>query len=96
MDPLPPDIILTAIVISFAVGALMLIVCYRVYKDHETDNPERLPVDDDFTQEAAYAGAGAAREFGAEMAPGDHPPIHAPAPPARPRVRLERAREDQR
>src|SRR5262245_55264854 len=31
MDPLPPDIILTAIVISFAVGALFLIVSYVVY-----------------------------------------------------------------
>ena len=39
MDPLPPDIILTAIVISFAVSALMLIICYRVYLDHGTDNP---------------------------------------------------------
>jgi hypothetical protein len=50
MDPLPPDIILTAIVISFAVGALMLTICYRVYRDHGTDNPQELPVDDDFTQ----------------------------------------------
>jgi multicomponent Na+:H+ antiporter subunit C len=50
MDPLPPDIILTAIVISFAVGALMLIICYRVYLDHGTDNPQELPLDDDFTQ----------------------------------------------
>ena len=49
MDPLPPDIILTAIVISFAVGALMLIICYRVYLDHGTDNPQELPMDDDFT-----------------------------------------------
>jgi multicomponent Na+:H+ antiporter subunit C len=52
MDPLPPDIILTAIVISFAVSALFLIICYRVYADHGTDNPEELPVDDDFEQEA--------------------------------------------
>jgi multicomponent Na+:H+ antiporter subunit C len=43
MDPLPPDIILTAIVISFAVGALMLTIAYRVYLDHGTDNPEELP-----------------------------------------------------
>jgi multicomponent Na+:H+ antiporter subunit C len=94
MDPLPPDIILTAIVISFAVGALMLIICYRVYKDHETDNPERLPVDDDFGQEAAYGSGAPARQFKAEMAPGNHPPLHAPAAPARPGVRPERARED--
>lgn len=43
MDPLPPDIILTAIVISFAVGALFLTICYRVYLDHRTDDPEKLP-----------------------------------------------------
>jgi multicomponent Na+:H+ antiporter subunit C len=43
MDPLPPDIILTAIVISFAVGALFLIVSYVVYRDYRTDNPEELP-----------------------------------------------------
>ncbi len=43
MDPLPPDIILTAIVISFAVGALFLTVAYRVYLDHGVDNPELLP-----------------------------------------------------
>jgi len=47
MDPLPPDIILTAIVISFAVGALLLTLCYRVYLDHGTDNPEMLPLTDD-------------------------------------------------
>ena len=46
MDPLPPDIILTAIVISFAVGALLLTICYRVYLDHGTDNPDKLPVAD--------------------------------------------------
>ena len=45
MDPLPPDIILTAIVISFAVGSLLLTICYRVYLDHDTDDPEELPVD---------------------------------------------------
>ncbi len=43
MDPLPPDIILTAIVISFSVGALFLTIAYRVYLDHGTDNPELLP-----------------------------------------------------
>lgn len=45
MDPLPPDIILTAIVISFAVGALLLTVSYRVYADYGTDDPEKLPQD---------------------------------------------------
>lgn len=42
MDPLPPDIILTAIVISFAVGALFLTVAYVVYRDYGTDNPDEL------------------------------------------------------
>jgi multicomponent Na+:H+ antiporter subunit C len=64
MDPLPPDIILTAIVISFAVSALMLTICYRVYRDHGTDDPEDLPVDDDFGPQGeillpAAAGGGA-------------------------------------
>ena len=53
MDPLPPDIVLTAIVISFAVGALFLTICYVVYRDYGIDNPEELPVpvadDDTFT-----------------------------------------------
>jgi multicomponent Na+:H+ antiporter subunit C len=43
MDPLPPDIVLTAIVISFAVGALFLTICYAVYRDYGTDDPEELP-----------------------------------------------------
>jgi multicomponent Na+:H+ antiporter subunit C len=42
MDPLPPDIILTAIVISFAVGALLLTLSYCVYSDYGTDDPEGL------------------------------------------------------
>ncbi len=53
MDPLPPDIILNAIVISFAVSALLLTVCYRVYLDHGTDNPEELPLHDDPEHDAA-------------------------------------------
>ncbi len=59
MDPLPPDIILTAIVISFAVGALFLTLCYRVYLDHGTDNPEELPNDemDERDSDAAQARA---------------------------------------
>jgi multicomponent Na+:H+ antiporter subunit C len=55
MDPLPPDIILTAIVISFAVGALFLTVCYVVFRDYGTDDPEALPLpvdDDDFVPPA--------------------------------------------
>lgn len=53
MDPIPPDIVLTAIVISFAVGALFLTICYVVYRDYGTDDPERLPLpvadDDSYT-----------------------------------------------
>ena len=44
MDPLPPDFILTAIVICFAVNALFLTTCYLVYLDHVTDDPGQLPV----------------------------------------------------
>jgi multicomponent Na+:H+ antiporter subunit C len=43
MDPLPPDIVLTAIVINFGVSALFLTVCYVVYRDYRTDSPEELP-----------------------------------------------------
>jgi len=69
MDPLPPDIILTAIVISFAVSALMLTVCYRVYQDHGTDNPQELPVDDDF-------GPAAEMQSGASLRDDGHGQIH--------------------
>src|SRR5262245_25211108 len=46
MDPLPPDIILTAIVISFAVGALFLTVAYVVYREYRTMDPDALPRDE--------------------------------------------------
>jgi multicomponent Na+:H+ antiporter subunit C len=46
MDPLPPDIILTAIVISFAVSALLLTICYRIYADHASDDPRDLTIDE--------------------------------------------------
>jgi hypothetical protein len=83
MDPLPPDIILTAIVISFAVGALMLIVCYRVYADHGTDNPQLLPVEDDFAQEGEGAAAMTSGAFKAAVGPGNNPPVYGPATAAR-------------
>lgn len=57
MDPLPPDIILTAIVISFAVGALMLVMASQVYKDYGTDNPQELPVDDDVSHNSTHLGS---------------------------------------
>jgi multisubunit Na+/H+ antiporter MnhC subunit len=60
MDPLPPDIVLTAIVISFAVGALFLTICYVVYRDYGTDDPERLPLpaldDETFKPRAGLRG----------------------------------------
>ena len=43
MDPIQPDIVLTAIVIRFAVSALFLTISYVVYRDYGTDNPEELP-----------------------------------------------------
>jgi hypothetical protein len=95
MDPLPPDIILTAIVISFAVGALMLIICYRVYQDHGTDDPQRLPTDDEYdpTGESVHVATGQA--FQAAAGPGDHrPPGHGiPAAPSVARPSAERRRE---
>jgi multicomponent Na+:H+ antiporter subunit C len=55
MDPLPPDIVLTAIVISFAVGALFLTLAYVVFRDYGTDDPEALPfpADDEHAVPAA-------------------------------------------
>ncbi|HYB97644.1 MAG TPA: NADH-quinone oxidoreductase subunit K [Candidatus Limnocylindrales bacterium] len=42
MDPLPPDIILTAIVINFAVTAFLLVLCYCVYRDCGSDDPSQI------------------------------------------------------
>ena len=72
MDPLPPDIILTAIVISFAVGALFLIVSYRVYLDHHTDNPQELPNLDDPDEQNDHAhqhGHSPSSEYNIELGP---------------------------
>jgi multicomponent Na+:H+ antiporter subunit C len=84
MDPLPPDIILTAIVISFAVGALTLIICYRVYLDHGTDDPQGLPTEDQHDAVDALEPK-ATLAFAPIAGPGNHPPAHgvpfpAPAP----------------
>lgn len=38
VDPLPQALILTAIVISFGVTAVILVVSYRMYGEHQTDN----------------------------------------------------------
>lgn len=37
-DPLPQALILTAIVISFGVTAFILVLAYRSYAEHKTDN----------------------------------------------------------
>ena len=37
-DPLPQALILTAIVISFGVTAFILVLAYRTYAVHKTDN----------------------------------------------------------
>ncbi|WP_062350297.1 Na(+)/H(+) antiporter subunit C [Bacillus kwashiorkori] len=41
-DPLPQALILTAIVISFGVTALFLVVAYRGYQELGTDNMDEL------------------------------------------------------
>ncbi len=38
VDPLPQALILTAIVISFGVTAFILVLAYRSYAEHKTDN----------------------------------------------------------
>lgn len=42
VDPLPQALILTSIVISFAVTALVLVLAYRAYQTLGTDNLEEL------------------------------------------------------
>ena len=37
-DPLPQALILTAIVISFGVTAFILVLAYRTYAEHQTDD----------------------------------------------------------
>ncbi|WP_079709235.1 Na(+)/H(+) antiporter subunit C [Paraliobacillus ryukyuensis] len=41
-DPLPQALILTAIVISFGMTALLLVLTYRTYKAHQTDDLDQL------------------------------------------------------
>ncbi|CAG9620983.1 Na(+)/H(+) antiporter subunit C [Sutcliffiella rhizosphaerae] len=41
-DPLPQALILTAIVISFGVTSFLLVLAYRTYKEHKTDDLEQL------------------------------------------------------
>lgn len=42
VDPLPQALILTSIVISFAVTAMILVLAYRTYQTLGTDNLEEL------------------------------------------------------
>jgi multicomponent Na+:H+ antiporter subunit C len=95
MDPLPPDIILTAIVISFAVGALMLIICYRVYQDHGTDDPQGLPTDDEYDPAEETVRVPPVRALQAAAGLGNHPPAGREMPAFPPVVRpsAERRRE---
>lgn len=46
-DPLPQAMILTAIVIGFGITAFMLVLAYRTYKAHKTDNFDDLRGTDD-------------------------------------------------
>ncbi len=41
-DPLPQALILTAIVISFGITSFLLVLAYRTYKEHQTDDLEQL------------------------------------------------------
>lgn len=41
-DPLPQALILTAIVIGFGVTAFLLVLSYRTYKEHKTDDLDQL------------------------------------------------------
>ena len=95
MDPLPPDIILTAIVISFAVGALTLIICYRVYLDHGTDDPQGLPTEDEHDTADGFAPLKTGSAFVPVVGPGDHPPAHgAPFPAPAPQEWADRRGEE--
>ncbi|SDC29607.1 Na(+)/H(+) antiporter subunit C [Shouchella lonarensis] len=42
MDPLPQALILTAIVIGFGITAFLVVLGYRTYKVHKTDDLEKL------------------------------------------------------
>lgn len=47
-DPLPQALILTAIVISFAVTAFFLVLAYRAYQELGTDNMDLLRGTEDY------------------------------------------------
>ena len=41
-DPLPQALVLTAIVIAFGVTSMLLVMAYRTYKEHKTEDLEQL------------------------------------------------------
>lgn len=41
-DPLPQALILTAIVISFGITAFLIVLAYRTYQEHKTEDLEQL------------------------------------------------------
>lgn len=46
-DPIPQALILTAIVISFGVTAFILVLAYRMYTEHGTDNMSLMKGNDE-------------------------------------------------
>lgn len=46
-DPLPQALILTAIVISFGVTAFILVLAYKTYAKHQTDNMDLMRGNDE-------------------------------------------------
>ena len=41
-DPLPQALVLTAIVIAFGVTSMLLVMGYRTYKEHKTEDLDQL------------------------------------------------------
>ncbi|SRR5690625_957088 len=41
-DPLPQALVLTAIVIAFGVTSMLLVMAYRTYQEHKTEDLEQL------------------------------------------------------
>ena len=46
-DPLPQALILTAIVISFGVTSFILVLAYKTYSKHQTDNMDLMRGNDE-------------------------------------------------
>jgi multicomponent Na+:H+ antiporter subunit C len=41
-DPLPQALVLTAIVIAFGVTSMLLVMGYRTYREHDTEDLDQL------------------------------------------------------